>query len=153
MPRLFSIAFVALFVFSVNLFAQIPTTTLVNIVKAEDERRFDATLENLLKNPSPKVRERAALAAGRIGDENAVSALAWVLHDDKSPAVRRMAAFALGEIESGLASEAVIGYIGKEKDEELTARLLEAAGKNAGAKPKNGKTSWLRRGIIEKLNK
>lgn len=152
MPRLFSIAFVSLFVFSVNLFAQIPTNTLVSIVKAEDERRFDATLENLLKNTDAKVRERAALAAGRIGDENALSPLSYVLHDDKSPAVRRMAAFAIGEIESGRGSEAVIGYIGKEKDEELTARLLEAAGKIAAANPKHEKTIWLGRSIVEELN-
>jgi cyclophilin family peptidyl-prolyl cis-trans isomerase/HEAT repeat protein len=152
MPRFFSIAFVALFAFAVNLFAQIPTNSLVNIVKAEDERRFDATLENLLKNADAKVRERAALAAGRIGDENALSPLSFLLRDDKSPAVRRMAAFAIGEIESGRGSEAIIGYIGKEKDEELTARLLEAAGKIAAANPKHEKTIWLGRAIVEELN-
>ncbi len=56
--------------FSFAVYSQIPTTISVSIVKAEDERRFDKTLTDLLKNRDEKIRTRAALAAGRIGDES-----------------------------------------------------------------------------------
>lgn len=47
----------------------------IAILKAEDARRYDKILENLLKDPHYDVRTRAALAAGRIGDEAAIPAL------------------------------------------------------------------------------
>src|ERR1051325_3589108 len=40
---------------------------IVTITQAEDERRWSDDLMRLLSNPSPVVRKRAALAAGRIG--------------------------------------------------------------------------------------
>ncbi|MBL8184119.1 MAG: HEAT repeat domain-containing protein, partial [Blastocatellia bacterium] len=80
-------------------FTQIPVSTQIAILKAEDARRFDATLEGLLKSPSEQVRIRAALAAGRIGNAAAVPALVRLL-GDRSEKVREMAAFALGETES-----------------------------------------------------
>jgi HEAT repeat protein len=45
---------------------------VVTIMQAEDERRWSNDLMQLLANQSPVVRKRAALAAGRIGDEGAV---------------------------------------------------------------------------------
>ena len=45
----------------------VPPPTLLQIVKAEDERRWDDVLRNLLSSPNPSIRIRAALAAGRIG--------------------------------------------------------------------------------------
>jgi len=59
--------FLALTFLSLNVSAQIQTNVLVQIVKAEDERRFDKVLEDLMENPNAKIRTRAALAAGRIG--------------------------------------------------------------------------------------
>ena len=47
MKKIINAFFITLFCFSVSTFAQIPASTLVQIVKAEDERRFDKTLENL----------------------------------------------------------------------------------------------------------
>src|SRR3954462_5589257 len=40
--------------------------------KAEDARRYDAVLENLMKSSTADVRKRAALAAGRIGKEESI---------------------------------------------------------------------------------
>ncbi len=152
MKCLFSIAFAILCVFSINNFAQIPTNTLVQIVKAEDERRWDATLENLLKDKNPKIRERAALAAGRIGDENALSPLSFAIAEEKSVEVSRMVAFAFGEIESAGASEAVLSWMDNENS-PLMAKLLEAAGKIAAANPKHEKTVWLGKAIVDALEK
>src|SRR4051794_19674371 len=76
----------------------IPQLTLLNIIRHEDERRWDDQLKALLTDSDPKVRARAALAAGRIGDEKAVPTLADAVLTDRDNAVREMAAFALGEI-------------------------------------------------------
>ena len=53
--------------------ASIPPATLLLITKAEDERRWDDELRNLFSNPSAAIRKRAALAAGRIGNEDSIS--------------------------------------------------------------------------------
>src|ERR1044072_5613157 len=74
----------------------LPPTTLLQIVKAEDERRWDDGLRSLLSSPNPSIRQRAALAAGRIGNEDAVNALTPLLEKDRDVSVRAMAAFALG---------------------------------------------------------
>src|SRR5436190_24344482 len=82
-----------------TLNAQVPIDVDVQILKAEDERRYDKTLEDLLKHPHYNVRTRAALAAGRIGDARAISALVPLLEKGTAKE-REMAAFAFGEIES-----------------------------------------------------
>ena len=79
-------------------FSQIPITVSIQILKAEDARRYDASLEKFFTDPNPATRKRAALAAGRIGDEKAIAPLAELLEKDPSNDVRAMAAFALGEI-------------------------------------------------------
>src|SRR6187401_794899 len=88
-------------------YTQIPVNIGVQILKAEDERRYDSVLENLMKSPVPAIRARAALAAGRIGDERAVPALAALLELDQPDEVQEMAAFALGEIESIAGAEPI----------------------------------------------
>src|SRR5687767_15660973 len=87
------------------VFAQVPLNVSVQILKAEDARRYDKTLENLLKSPNAVVRKRAALAAGRIGDEAAIPALTALLEKEQSADTRAMAAFALGEVESMKAAD------------------------------------------------
>src|SRR3982750_758280 len=87
---------------------QVPVEILLRITRAEDMREFNGDLKTLLTDKRPEVRRRAALAAGRIGDELAVAQLASMMQEDSSVTVREMAAFALGEIESLAAADALI---------------------------------------------
>src|SRR5439155_23441624 len=142
-----------LFAFSVQVFGQVPVNVGIQILKAEDARRYDKTLEDLLANPNAAVRTRAALAAGRIGREEAIEPLVNLLQKDPSADVRTMAAFALGEIESIKAADAILSafndpaitpalfrlatkapngwFEGTMADNRIAARLIEAAGKIA----------------------
>ena len=138
--------------------SQVPLATGVEILKAEDARRYDSVLENMLKSPSAAVRERAALAAGRIGDDRAIPALAILLEKDSSPQIRAMAAFALGEIESTKAVDAIDGGVIRESPNRtgpgtpmVFGRLLEAAGKIVAANPKDPKSAELRKDILYAL--
>src|SRR5688500_8562978 len=111
--------------FSPTIFAQIPVNILAQISKAEDELRYDAGLENLMKDAAAQVRTRAALAAGRIGDEDAIPALANLLQKDKDVKARAMAAFALGEIESIKAADAILsGLKNNENADAVRARAI-----------------------------
>src|SRR3989440_1573228 len=110
----------------------IPTNTLLQIIRAEDQRRWDEKLKSLFSDSDPKVRQRAALAAGRIGDERAVLPLIDLLKKDTDWGVQQMAAFALGEIESAKATDALIEA---SRISDLRARALEALGKIAAALP------------------
>lgn len=153
MKRLFSTAFAVIFVFFINNFAQIPTNTLVQIVKAEDERRFDATLENLLKSPNVKVRERAVLAIGKIGEENSISALEQLSATEKDDDVRTMIMFALGEIESAKGAKMILKTLQtRNESPKVLARAIEAAGKIAAANPKDENSKTLGAAIVEKLD-
>src|SRR2546421_4411432 len=79
----------------------VPEEIMLRIVRAEDERRWDANdLGALFADKNAAVRARAALAAGRIGDEGACAPLIVLLQKDSAASVRAWAAFALGEIES-----------------------------------------------------
>ena len=110
----------------------VPQLTLLKIVKAEDERRWDGDLRTLLTSANAAIRSRAALAAGRIGNEGAIAELSNMLANDKDPGVRAMAAFALGEVESGNAATALLAAVSSESN-EVRARVIEALGKIAGA--------------------
>ncbi|HQU81596.1 MAG TPA: HEAT repeat domain-containing protein, partial [Pyrinomonadaceae bacterium] len=139
-------------VFSVSIFAQIPVQTLVQISKAEDELRFDKTLETLLKSKNAKIRARAALAAGRIGNDAAVSPLIAILQNDKDDEVCVMSAFALGEIESLKGADAILQILSDTReDETLRAKAIEAAGKIAAANAKDEKSKELSKAIVEAL--
>src|SRR5207253_4015077 len=65
---------------------------------------------------------RAALAAGRIGDEGAVLPLIDLLKKDTDWGAQQMAAFALGEIESAKATDALIEARSEEHTSELQSR-------------------------------
>ena len=114
---------------------QISRATQIHIMRAEDERRWDDSLKKLLADTDAKVRKRAALAAGRIGNEAAVPALAEMLLTDRDNDVRQMAAFALGEIESPGGGYALVEVLKKRGDENtnVRARAVEALGKIVGA--------------------
>jgi cyclophilin family peptidyl-prolyl cis-trans isomerase/HEAT repeat protein len=140
------LSFVVLFVFCQRAEAQapksraaLPNNPLVRILRAEDERRWDEGLDALLADRISAVRRRAALAAGRIGNERAVPALITLLQKDSDENVRAMAAFALGEIESASAAEALIAALNLNQREptEIRARAVEALGKIAAALPES----------------
>jgi cyclophilin family peptidyl-prolyl cis-trans isomerase len=137
--RIICISLVCVALSSVG-FAQkrsIPAATLLQIVKAEDERRWDDELRKLFSDPNAMVRKRAALAAGRIGNEDSVEALTNLLEQDADPGVRAMTAFALGEVESEAGANALITVLkNKSGPVELRARAIEALGKIAAALPK-----------------
>jgi cyclophilin family peptidyl-prolyl cis-trans isomerase/HEAT repeat protein len=108
---------------------------LLRIVRAEDERRWDDDLRTLFTARNANVRTRAALAAGRIGDEAAVADLIQLLEKDDEMGVREMAAFALGEIESPLGADALVAVLKNSREDSLRARAVEALGKIVAALP------------------
>jgi cyclophilin family peptidyl-prolyl cis-trans isomerase/HEAT repeat protein len=145
--------------------AQVPLNVGVQILKVEDARRYDATLEKLMRSPNADIRKRAALAAGRIGKEEAIPPLVRLLENDPITDVRTMAAFALGEIESIKAADAILNALSRldassaNADRRLsasmpavTARLVEAAGKIAAANPKDPKSKQLGAAVVNVLN-
>ena len=143
-------------------YSQIPVNIGIQILKAEDARRYDSVLENLMKSPVPAIRARAALAAGRIGDEKAVPALAVLLGLDQPDQVQEMAAFALGEIESIKGAEPIFkrwnanegerpSISGATPEFSIRSRLIEAAGKIAAANPEKPRSKDLSNTILKQL--
>ena len=110
--------------------AAIPTNMLVRIMRAEDERRWDEYLSSRLSDKDGRVRKRAALALGRIGDERALPALSEALKSDRDHDVRQMCAFAIGEIESPAGAEALIAVLDETREPgDVRARAVEGLGK------------------------
>ena len=119
-------------------FGQVPLPVLIRITQAEDERRWDDELRGLLSNRSVAIRKRAALAAGRIGNDGAVVPLVNMMKTDADASVRAMAAFALGEVEAASGADGLIAVIKNNGEQgELRARALEALGKIAAALPQD----------------
>ena len=166
-----------LFLFA-SISAQVPVNVGIQILKSEDARRYDKSLEALLSSPNLQVRIRAALAAGRIGDEAALPALTALLEKEQSVQVREMAAFAIGEVESIKAADAILKSLGtgtvagensppkftesartftrlagteKATEPIVIARLLEAAGKIAAANASDPKSKELGGAIVQTL--
>jgi cyclophilin family peptidyl-prolyl cis-trans isomerase/HEAT repeat protein len=156
-----------LFISATNVFSQgrsqilhnptsgdpVPKILLLRIIRAEDERRWDDDLRSLFSARNSHVRVRAALAAGRIGNEDAVGDLIRLLQHDDESEVRAMAAFALGEIESSLAADALLSVLKDRGDQVARARTVEALGKIAAALPKEQETreQQLAAAILEAL--
>jgi cyclophilin family peptidyl-prolyl cis-trans isomerase/HEAT repeat protein len=133
--------------------AQVPLNIGVQILKAEDARRYDAALEKLIADPNMAIRNRAALAAGRIGDERAIPALVNLLENEAAINVTAMAAFAIGEIESAKGADAILKTLQDPKTPNaVRARAVEAAGKIAAANPKDEKAKELGDAILVALN-
>lgn len=108
----------------------ISTRTMLRILRAEDERRWDPTLSMLLSAAYPIGRKRAALALGRIGDERALPDLIESLKAERDPDVRQMCAFAIGEIESTAGADALIDVLEDTNQPPVVrARAIEGLGK------------------------
>ncbi len=119
----------------------IPTSIHIQIIQAEDERRWDKPLTTWLTDKNPVIRARVALAAGRIGNKQAVSSLESLMEDDNDQNVRAMAAFALGEIESPNGADALIGVVKNTSDTpDVRRRAIEGLGKIAAALPRDQET-------------
>lgn len=108
---------------------------LVRIIRAEDERRWDDDLRGLFSARNANVRKRAALAAGRIGNEAAVNELVELFQKDDEAEVRAMAAFALGEVESPLGADALVNSLKNGGNGMERGRAVEALGKIVAAMP------------------
>ena len=131
----------------------IPAATHILILQAEDERRWDRVLSSLLTDVNPVIRSRAALAAGRIGNDQALPSLSALLKDDNQD-VRAMAAFAIGEIESNSGADVLISMIrNTQEPPAVRARAIEALGKIAAALPRDqeARTRELGAVILEAL--
>ena len=151
MTRYTLLTSVLLLVLSIGIPAQDPIATGVQILKAEDARRYDEVLQNLMHSPNAQVRTRAALAAGRIGDERAVIDLVAMLADS-SVEVRTMAAFAIGEVESVKGADPILRVLkDTQAPDPVRARAVEAAGKIAAANAKDEKTKALGEAILDTL--
>ncbi len=111
------------------------------IIQLEDERNLNGDeLIGLLKHRSAAVRERAALAIGRIGDKRGANALIAAMREDKDHSVRVMAAFALGEIEDAQAIHPLLDVLNSSKESLVVlARAAEALGKIASIQANNEK--------------
>ena len=131
----------------------VPKLLLLRIIRAEDERRWDDDLPSLFRARNANVRSRAALAAGRIGNEAAVADLIELLRHDDETDVRAMAAFAIGEIESPSGAEALLAAL-ENREPLLRARVVEALGKLAAALPKEpeARSKELGAAILDVLN-
>jgi len=141
----------------------IDSEILLQIMRAEDTRRWDSGLEKLIGHDDPKVRKRAVLAAGRIGNVGAVPVLAERVLTDPDVDVRQMAAFAIGEIEAGGGAYALTEVLKTRGDEtapvEVRARAVEALGKivaavtdpEAAAKPEDEWLDTVRAAIVTAL--
>jgi cyclophilin family peptidyl-prolyl cis-trans isomerase/HEAT repeat protein len=146
--------------------AAIPARTLLPILRAEDERRWDENLAALIAHRDARVRKRAALAAGRIGDVRAVPALLEALKDRDQDIVQ-MAVFAIGEVESPAGAEALIAVLDDLRaPPQVRARAVEALGKigaalvsntpaagnqTAATKPEDPGLAKIRAAILEAL--
>lgn len=134
----------------------VPDDLHLQIVNAEDSRDA-APVIAMFTNVNSATRYRAALAAGRIGDDSAIPGLTALLSDDELE-VRAMAAFAIGEVESVKAADDVIKQLESQmKDKsvvrspQLAAKLIEAAGKIAAANARNEVSKKLGKVIVESL--
>ena len=130
-------------------YSQVPSSILLRITQAEDERRWDKDLHDLLSHRNPAIRKRAALAAGRIGNEDSVAPLISLMKEDADADVRAMAAFAVGEVESLAGADALVEVVKNSNERgELRARALEALGKIAAALPAEQQTRQRELGAV-----
>lgn len=120
----------------------IPTQTMLRILRAEDERRWDQNLVLLLSATQPIIRKRVALALGRIGDKRALPGLSHSLQFDLDNDVRQMCAFAIGEIESPAGAAALLTVVDDTREPaEVRARAVEALGKIGAVSVSNATAS------------
>ncbi|MBX6365484.1 MAG: peptidylprolyl isomerase, partial [Gemmatimonadetes bacterium] len=122
--------------------------TIARLLRLEDRREFDdSTLRAALRAPTPEVRRRAALAAGRIGDRAATPLLLAALADT-APSVRAGAAFALGLLRDTSAavadSLAALARRTPADHADPAAQALWSLGRVATPRARDAVAAWLR---------
>ncbi len=90
--------------------------------------RAGPALRELLSDPDPAVRARAAFALASVQDSASGPVLVGLLADP-DPSVRRDAAFALGQLWDPRFGSTLLGALAEESKREVRHRLLEALGK------------------------
>nr|MBN2276431.1 peptidylprolyl isomerase [candidate division Zixibacteria bacterium] len=101
-------------------------TKIASIIAAEDTRRVDVSVVRGLTDLDPKVRVKAALAVGRIGDTETAGKLFDMLEDSVAE-VATTAALALGLTgDKSFASRLL--DLADNPDPEITAAIVRAAG-------------------------
>jgi cyclophilin family peptidyl-prolyl cis-trans isomerase/HEAT repeat protein len=110
---------------------------LARLLQDADARRFDdALLRELLRSPDAGVRRQAALAAGRIGDPQALDLLAALLNDT-TEAVAAAAAFALGLLREPGGVQPLVAAVRADAragvQAEAAAAIARIGGEAAGA--------------------
>jgi cyclophilin family peptidyl-prolyl cis-trans isomerase/HEAT repeat protein len=131
--------------------AAIPSNIHSRVIRLEDERNLNGDeLTGLLKHRSAAVRERAALAVGRIGDKRGTDALIAMLEHEESAPARAMAAFALGEMEDARGVSALMAVVERENESSSArARAVEALGKIVGVQ---ANADALGKTAVERIN-
>lgn len=120
-PRIFSFLLFSTLAFGQNL--------LHTIEQYQDLRISDvAPLLTGLRDNSPVIRERCALALANLQDSTALPDLIVSLRDPDAR-VRRMAVFALGQIGGPLVPKVLLERINKEREINVVGSMLEALGK------------------------
>lgn len=90
------------------------------------------SVRKLLTHPSPRVRRRAALAAGRIAVPG-LSRQVRILLGDEDPAVRASAAWGLGLAQDGGAAEALLLRVALDDTTDVRVAALRSLGLVGGA--------------------
>ncbi len=121
-------AFVAYFLYD-TLRERTFTEKLARVIHIEDQRRLNKQLETFLVDDSAQVRQKAALAVGRIGGARSGKLLMPMLHDP-SLDVASTAAFALGLTDHHELAEPLL-ETAADLPSAVTARAVEAAGRLA----------------------
>jgi cyclophilin family peptidyl-prolyl cis-trans isomerase/HEAT repeat protein len=126
----------------------LPADVLIPIIQAEDNRQWNAaTMEKFLTDADPRIRARAALAAGRIGEESEIPRLAELLSKDTAESVAATAAFAIGEIESVKGADLLLQALSESKSKEVRASAIEGLGKIGAALPETAAEDRKRIGV------
>ncbi|HET8625661.1 MAG TPA: HEAT repeat domain-containing protein [Gemmatimonadales bacterium] len=110
-----------------------PVEMLAALLASEDARRYDATLlRRAAAAPDSLVRLRAALAAGRIGDQRAGPVLVSLL-GDTVPSVGASAAFGIGLLHDSSLVGALVARLQRGPlDSATAAEVIGALAKSGG---------------------
>lgn len=107
----------------------------VEIRRLEDVRQYqDETFRTFFQHPSPWIRERAAIALGRIQAENSTALLKEALDAEEEPRVLESLIFAAGQLHSQDLVSSLLMRMPHATSPRIRSLLCEALGKIPPAK-------------------